>query len=412
MALGNGRAPGRTRSLAGGSRTRHKAGPMSLDAYLGSKLSALRAQNLFRDPADAAARDVVAATAARLEVPFLDASSNDYLGLAGRRPGNVSRETSPQVGAGASRLVNGGRPEHTALERALADWVKLPEALLFTSGFAANVGTVSALAAEESVVISDQLNHASLIDGCRLARAQVLVVPHLDLAALESALSAARAVPVRWVVTESYFSMDGDGPDLAALRALCDRHRAFLVVDEAHALGVFGPGGAGRCAEQGIVPDVLVGTLGKAVGSQGAFVAGSSTLRTFLWNRARSFVFSTAPSPELCARTLEQVRLVREGDADREKLHHLCSALRQALAERSVPVLASSFGPIVPVVLGTAERALRVADALRAVGILAQPIRPPTVPEGTARLRLTVSTRFTENDVGRLADAVARACAE
>src|SRR5690606_7661387 len=235
---------------------------------------------------------------------------------------------------------------------------------------------------------------SSIIDGCRLARGQVLVVPHLDLAAIESALSAARMVPVRWVVTESYFSMDGDGPDLAALRALCDRHRAFLVVDEAHALGVFGPGGAGRCAEQGIVPDVLVGTLGKAVGSQGAFVAGSSTLRTFLWNRARSFVFSTAPSPELCARTLEQVRLVREGDADREKLHHLCSALRQALAERSVPVLASSFGPIVPVVLGTAERALRVADALRAVGILAQPIRPPTVPEGTARLRLTVSTRF------------------
>ncbi|HLV68303.1 MAG TPA: 8-amino-7-oxononanoate synthase [Polyangiaceae bacterium] len=385
---------------------------MSLDAYLEAKLSALRAQDLFRDPADAGAREAVAATAERLGVRFLDASSNDYLGLAGRPAGNVSRETCPDVGAGASRLVNGGRPEHAALERALADWVGLSEALLFTSGFAANVGVVSALATEESVVISDQLNHASIIDGCRLARGQVLVVPHLDLAAIESALSAARMVPVRWVVTESYFSMDGDGPDLAALRALCDRHRAFLVVDEAHALGVFGPEGAGRCAEHGVVPDVLIGTLGKAVGSQGAFVAGSTALRTFLWNRARSFVFSTAPSPELCARTLEHVRRARQSDGARDHLLALSAALRHALVERSVPMVPGSFGPILPVLLGTAPRALAAAQTLRDAGVLAQPIRPPTVPEGTARLRLTVTARHTNDDVKRLADAVARACAE
>ena len=375
-----------------------------LDAYLNRQLGTLKAHGLFRDPADAGARTALSAEPGN--EPLLDASSSDYLGLA---RGDVSRETA--TGAGASRLVQGTRPEHEALEREVADWVGQESALLFTSAYAANVGAISALGGDDAIVISDALNHASIIDGCRLARAEVLVTPHLDLGAVDGALSAARSTPVRWVVVESYFSMDGDGPNLPALRALCDRHRAFLMVDEAHALGVFGPSGAGRCAELGVKPDALVGGFGKAVGSQGGFVAGSSTLRTFLWNRARSFVFSTAPSPSLCADTLGQVRAARSADRSRELIRDSAELLRARLRELGLEVAPRSFGPIVAVLLGDAERAVSVASALRARRILAQPIRPPTVPTGSSRLRLTVTANLGATEVERIARAVAEAAA-
>jgi 8-amino-7-oxononanoate synthase len=377
-----------------------------LDAYLARQIGTLKARGLFRDPSDAAARADLQALARREGSALLDASSSDYLGLA---LGDVSRETPP--GAGASRLVQGTRPQHEALERELADWVGQESALLFTSAYAANVGAIAALAGDESIVISDELNHASIVDGCRLARGEVLITPHLDLTAVDGALSAARSTPVRWVVSESYFSMDGDGPNLPALRALCDRHRAFLVVDEAHALGVFGPAGAGRCAQLGVRPDVLIGGLGKAVGSQGGFVAGSAAVRTFLWNRARTFVFSTAPSPLLCADTLRQVRAARLADLERERLLANAANLRAKLMERGLSIAPGSFGPIIALVLGDPERALQVATALRARRILAQPIRPPTVPEGTARLRLIVSAAHSQADLERLADAVAEVAA-
>lgn len=333
-------------------------------------------------------------------MPFIDASSNDYLGLAG-----VSRETD-SPGAGASRLVQGTRAEHEALERTLADWVGFEQALLFSTAYAANAGTVSALAGEDSVLVSDELNHASIIDGCRLARGQVLVTPHLDLGAVDSALSAARMTPIRWVVTESYFSMDGDGPNLAALRAICDRHRAFLIVDEAHTLGVFGRQGAGRCSELGVRPDVLIGGLGKAVGSQGGFVAGSEPVRTYLWNRARTFVFSTAPSPLLCASALQQVQACRAADAARERLHRSIQTFRSRLADLRVPLVGGSFGPITSIVVGDAGRSVELAETLRADGILAQAIRPPTVPAGSARLRVTVTAGLTEAEVEYLAERI------
>ncbi|HYO93903.1 MAG TPA: aminotransferase class I/II-fold pyridoxal phosphate-dependent enzyme, partial [Polyangiaceae bacterium] len=188
------------------------------------------------------------------------------------------------------------------------------------------------------------------------------------------------------------------------------RYRAFLVVDEAHALGVFGPQGAGLCAAAHVMPDVLLGTFGKAVGTHGAFAAGSQLLRTFLWNRARTFVFSTASSPELCARTHAHLQATREADARRAALAARCAALRQELAAQQVPVVAGSFGPIVPVLVGSSARATRVASALRERGILAQPIRPPTVPEGTARIRITVSERWADTRVGYLARCIGEAC--
>lgn len=382
------------------------AAGMSLMDFYSSQLEGLRDQALYRAPEGKEARSAVARAAAEQGVAVLDACSNDYLGL-GRAP--VSRETltGHALGARASRLVHGTFPEHEHLEQLAAAWVGLPRALVFSSGYACNVGLVSALGTHSTFMVSDELNHASLIDGCRLARARVEVVPHLDLQALETALAKATE-PVRWVVIESYFSMDGDGPDLAALRAICDRHRAGLYVDEAHAVGVFGDHGAGRCQEAGVTPDVLVGTFGKALGAQGAFVATTPTLLTWFWNTARSFKFSTAVSPLLCAAIAERVALVRRADDRRTRLAARVRQLRSALAEVSLPVKDGSFGPIVPVVLGDENLTVQAADFLRQTGILAQPIRAPTVPLGKARLRLTVTADTPPAALARLPQELSR----
>ncbi|HEY0465671.1 MAG TPA: 8-amino-7-oxononanoate synthase [Polyangiaceae bacterium] len=381
---------------------------MRFEALLDQTLTELRSGSLLREPDDGSARRGVALAAERLGLPPLDASSNDYLGFAARP---VSRETLGNPGAAASRLIYGSTPEHLELESELAAWVGAESALLFSSTYAANLGLLSALGTPGSVILSDSANHASLIDGARLSKAEVRVLPHLDLAALSGALKEHRGARACWVVTESYFSMDGDGPDLAALRALCDQHDACLIVDEAHALGVFGDSGSGRCAEAGIEADILVGALGKAVGTHGGFVAGSRKLRTFLWNKARSFVFSTAPSPQLSDLTRIHVQLTREADALRARLADNAAQLRVELQAGQLPLAGNSFGPIVSVILGENERVLAAAQRLRETGILAQAIRPPTVPVGASRLRLTVKATFTRAEISRLARAVKEACA-
>jgi 8-amino-7-oxononanoate synthase len=380
-----------------------------LDRFAERRLGELANAGLLRKSDDGSRRRAAEAAADRLGVPFVDASSNDYLGLAGQ---DVSRETRVQVGAagaGASRLIHGTRRALVDLETRLAEWVGAPEALLFTSGYAANVGLLTAVGVAGSTILSDQLNHASIVDGCRLARAEVKVVPHLDLTAMETALRNCQGTSSRWVITESCFSMDGDGPDLVALRTLCDRFDAGLLVDEAHALGVFGAKGAGRCAEAGVVPDALVGTLGKAVGTQGAFVAGSPMLRELLWNQARSFVFSTATSPLLASVTLLHVERLKAADSARALAIGRASLLRDALVRRGIQVPQGLGGPIVPVLVGDNDQAVRVADTLEANGILAQAIRPPTVPVGSARLRLTVSASWPDDVIDRVASAVAEA---
>jgi 8-amino-7-oxononanoate synthase len=376
-------------------------------SLLSDTLNELEASGLLREPDDGGTRRGVEVAASRLGLPILDASSNDYLGLASAA---VSRETSASPGAGASRLIHGTTLEHLRLESDLASWVGAESALLFSSTYAANLGLISALGVEGSLIVSDASNHASLIDGARLAKAEVIVVPHLNLEATRAALRRGRGATACWLVTESYFSMDGDGPDLAALRSLCDEYDAGLVVDEAHALGVFGAAGAGRCADVGIQADALVGALGKSVGTHGGFVAGSRALREFLWNRARSFVFSTAPSPQHADLTSHQLRRVREAEALRSSLAANAEQLRAELRSADLTVVAGSFGPIVSIVVGSNERAVEVATRLRDVGILAQAIRPPTVPSGSARLRLTVKATFSRSDVDRLARAVRAAC--
>lgn len=327
--------------------------------------------------------------------------SNDYLGF-GAEPAPYGE--SQAGGAGAARLVSGHTSAHEAAEAAAAGWVGAEAALMFSSGYAANVGSLAALVRPDDLVVSDTLNHASIIDGLRLSRARVEIVPHLDLDAVRASLAAARPRQRRWVVVESLFSMDGDSPDLPALREVCDAAGAALVVDEAHALGIYGPSGAGLCAEQGVVADVLIGTLGKAVGLQGAFVAGGRDLVRWLWNRARSFVFSTGTSPALAVAIERRIAAVRDADDRRRRLTVASDRLRDALRRRGVTV--SERGPIFPWILGSSDLAVQLSEDLWDRGVHAQAIRPPTVPEGAARLRLTASASLDDAAFARVEEAL------
>jgi 8-amino-7-oxononanoate synthase len=363
--------------------------------FLDSSLAELEQSHLLRTPRS------------RADLPrgAIWLCSNDYLGFAER-----DLETTGPGGAGASALVWGYGPDHEAAERALATYTGVEACLLFSSGYAANVGAVSALAGRGDLVVSDALNHASLIDGCRLSGARVVVTPHLDLDAVASALRGSTARR-RFVVTESYFSMDGDGPDLAALASICAEEDAALVVDEAHAIGVLGPRGRGRCAAAGVVPDVMIGTLGKSFGLAGAFVGGRQTLRTWLWNRARSFVFSTAVSPALARSVEARVAEVEAAEAPRAHLAALGEELRAHLT-MSTGVRPGGFGPIIPVPVASAAVALSASARLLREGWVVQPMRPPTVPPGTSRLRITVRSTLTLSDVARAAVAIADAVGE
>jgi 8-amino-7-oxononanoate synthase len=363
------------------------------------RIGALKDAGLWRQPEP----DESAPSAAGL----VDARSNDYLGLAGR---GVSRETTGPIGAGASRLVSGSHTEHRELEGELAEWLGFEDCLLFSSGYTANLGVISALAGPGEIVLSDALNHASIIDGCRLSRAEVVVLPHRDVGALERALEASRGV--RWVVTESYFGMDGDSPDLVALRRICDAHEAALIVDEAHAIGVFGPEGRGLSAALGVTADVLVGGMGKALGIHGGFAACAGVYREWLWNRARSLVFSTAPSPLLCSLASGRVQQVRRAEPERAHLRQLEQRLSERLSQAGVETPPGRHGPLFPVILGSENAVLEGARRARDLGVLCHPIRPPTVPRGASRLRVTLRADMSEADVDALAGALTGAWEE
>jgi 8-amino-7-oxononanoate synthase len=337
--------------------------------------------------------------------------SNDYLGLASAGRAANRRDREVESGAGASRLVAGERSAHAELETAIARWLGSEGALAFTSGYAANVGLIGALVSPSDLIVSDALNHASIVDGCRLAKAEVCVVPHLDQKAVEQALSRPRRGRA-WVVTETYFSMDGDQPDLARLRAACDEHGAGLLVDEAHALGVLGPAGRGLCAQTGVAPDAMTGTLGKAFGHQGAFVAGSEALMEWLWNRARSFVFSTGLSPLVADGARSALEEAARNPTLRERCLANAERLREGLRASGHAWALRGSGPIVPLIVGAPERAVRMATFAQEHGIHVQAIRPPTVPVGTSRLRVTVTARHTSEDIAAavtvLGDALLR----
>lgn len=351
---------------------------------------------------------------------LIDVSSNDYLGLS-RHPLVQARaaEWAERHGAGApaSRLITGTRDITLAVEEKLAAFKGCEAALLFSSGFQANATVIPALArlgtnvgAGDTAIFSDALNHASIVHGCRAARATTQVFRHNDIDHLEDLLRQHAGKPGRrLILTESVFSMDGDRANLPALVALAERHGAALYVDEAHASGVLGPQGRGlaaQCAQSGGGVDIVMGTLGKAFGAFGAYVAGSRALIDWLVNSCPGFIYTTALPPAVLGAVDAALDLVPGMDRERAQLERNSQRLRHALALHNYDTLGSTT-QIVPVVIGSEADALAAAQRLEDAGILAVAIRPPTVAAGTSRLRLTLSSALSEEDMGRLLDAVA-----
>ena len=337
--------------------------------------------------------------------------SNDYLGLA-QHPQLIAAfkrvADDEGVGSTAAHLVCGHRREHAMLEDALADWTGRERALLFSTGYMANLGVLQALLGRGDLCVQDKLNHACLLDGATLAGATLRRYPHGDAAAAARQL-AGMPDAAALLATDGVFSMDGDRAPLRELASLCRREQATLMVDDAHGLGVLGPEGAGSVAEAGLgareVP-VLMATLGKALGTHGAFVAGSAALIEGLTQFARTHVYTTAMPPAVAAATLAAVQLARSEHWRRERLAALIDRFRAGAAQLGLP-LAASDTPIQPLLLGDAADALAAAHALEAQGLLVTAIRPPTVPAGQARLRITLSAAHEDEHVDRLLDALA-----
>jgi 8-amino-7-oxononanoate synthase len=336
--------------------------------------------------------------------------SNDYLGLAEHPQlvdGMRAALGSLPAGSGGSRLLRGHHEIFEQIERRLAEFSGTEAALLFGSGYAANIGLLQTIVSPDDVVVSDERNHASLIDGIRLTRAKTVIYPHQDLNALESALKKPREGRAI-VVTESVFSMDGDLTPLGDVAEIAERFGALLIVDEAHATGLYGERASGRVEESGVRDRVLatIHTGGKALGAGGAWVAGSRPLRDLLVNRARSFIFSTAPLPVLGALLGASLDVIQREPVRRREVHRKSAALRQTLREQGVR--AGGQSPILPIIAGSNEAALALQSDLMAAGFDIRAIRPPSVAPGTARLRVTVRYPVSDADFHRFAIEVAR----
>ena len=340
---------------------------------------------------------------------YLAFCSNDYLGLAAHPVlVEAAREGAARygVGAGASHLVLGHSAAHAALERQLAEFVGLPRALLFSTGYQANLGTVTALVGRPDAVFADRLNHASLNDAALLSRAEFRRYPHLDLAALERQLAASSARR-RLIVTDAVFSMDGDIAPVPELAALAERYDAWLLLDDAHGFGVLGPQGRGVLARSGVrSPRVIyMATLGKAAGVFGAFVAGAPEVLETLVQRARPYIYTTAAPPLLAHALQKSLELIFAGDDRRNHLQGLARLLRERLRLKRWR-LAQSESAIQPLIIGANAETVAVSEALARAGLLVPAIRPPTVPRGTARLRISLSAAHGAGDVEQLAAAL------
>jgi 8-amino-7-oxononanoate synthase len=343
--------------------------------------------------------------------PMLAFCSNDYLGLAGDPTLAAALQAGVSrwgAGSGASHLVSGHYAVHDELEARLAEFVGCQRALYFTTGYMANCGVTPALVGRGDAIFADRLNHASLVDGALLSRAELHRYPHGDVAALENLLAASPA-PRKLIVSDAVFSMDGDLAPLPTLLALAERFDAWLLVDDAHGFGVLGPHGAGALAHFGLDSWRLLymGTLGKAAGVSGAFLAGEAQAIEWLLQKARTYIFTTGAPPALAQALLTSLELIRDGDARRARLAQLIATLRDALKTSRWRLLESDT-PIQPVVIGDNAETLAVAWALWDEGLWVPAIRPPTVPKGSARLRISLTAAHSLEDVERLAAALRR----
>ncbi len=375
---------------------------MSVD-FIQNELEALKRQGLYRK-----LRRVEGGQGPTLLLDgheVLNFSSNNYLGLA-THPAlkKAAKEAIDRYGCGAvaSRLISGNMALHEELEEKIAGLKGTEAALVFNSGFQANVGIIPTLAGEGDVIFSDELNHASIIDGCRLARAKTIVYPHCDMEALQDALKNTLVVGRKLIVTETLFSMDGDETPLAEIVELAERYGALVMVDEAHATGTSGPNGAGVVAKLGLgarVP-IQMGTLGKALGGFGAYVAGGRALRALLINRCLSFIFTTSLPPPVLAAAIAAIDLLYQEPERRLALWHNCRAMREGLRNLGF-TLGKSESQILPLVIGDAEKCMAFSERLLEKGVFAHGIRPPTVPEGTSRLRITLMATHTHEHLHR-----------
>ena len=384
-------------------------GQSPLDDRLNRALTEIRAADLYRvRRVVEGAHGVGLAVDGRTCISFC---SNDYLGLASDpRVAAAARAALDAVGtgSGAAALISGYNREHARLEEELADYCGRPRALLFTSGWAANLGTLRALFGKRDRLLCDELNHASLIDGARLSGASYVRVPHADVGAFATALAGAAAGGGEiGVVTDSVFSMDGDEADVPALAALARPRGATLIVDDAHGFGVFPPQAARLGADE---VDVYIATLGKSLGAAGAFVAGSEALIEFLIQRARTWVFSTAPPPAIAAAARAALGIIRAEPWHQARLADNIARFRRGIAALGdgLPFrLTPSTTPIQPLVVGEAADAVALSRQLYARGYWVAAIRPPTVPAGTSRLRVTLSAAHTDAQIDRLVEALA-----
>jgi 8-amino-7-oxononanoate synthase len=374
----------------------------AIEERIARELDSLRKQAQFR-------------TLEILDAPGLNLSSNDYLGLSSdprlKQAVIEAVARAERVGSTGSRLLSGNSREWEEIESEFAAFAGTEAALYFSSGYAANIGLLTSLLKPGDTVFSDALNHASLIDGIRLSRATKMIYPHADLEFLERALrDVARNSGARVIVSETVFSMEGDVAPVTTLLALGRKYDAELILDEAHATGVWGSEGKGIAAEFGAQRKMLaiVHTCGKALASAGAFVCGSRALRDYLINRARTFIFSTAMPPYLAGQIRAALALARDAGTERARLREIATALREGLAAAGLNC-GSSASQILPVILGTNEAAVHVASELQRGGFAVKAIRPPTVPPGTARIRISLTSKVTLDDIRRLVAAITAA---
>lgn len=379
-----------------------------LDTQLTARLAERKRRSLYRrrclkDSPEGAEIDVEGRR-------YINFSSNDYLGLANHpkvREAFRRGLATYGVGSGAAHLVTGYSRPHQELEEALAEFTGRPRALVFSTGYMANIGALTALAGRFDTVIQDRLNHTSMLDAARMTRARLRRYPHADVEALEKMLGSTHRGQ-SFVLTDAVFSMDGDIAPLPAIAALCRHHNAVLMVDDAHGFGVLGTQGQGSLSHFTLdvhdVP-VLMATLGKAVGVFGAFIAGSDHVVEILIQQARSYIFTTALPPAMAAAIRASLALVRSEGWRREKLSDLIQYLRTGAGDRGIS-LEPSMTPIQPLMLGEAHAALEASERLRTRGLFLTPIRPPTVPTGTARLRISLTANHTRDHLDQLLDAL------
>ena len=379
---------------------------MGLDFIL-DELKSLREQALMREY-----RTIESAQGPYIQIEgksYLSFCSNNYLGLADHpriKQAAIAAINQYGWGTGASRLVAGNMILHQELEKKIADFKGTEAALLFPTGYMANVGALCALVGREDIVIGDKLNHASIIDGCRQSGATFRVYPHNNVSQLESLLQKSSTYRRRMVVADSVFSMDGDTAPLPEIVEIAQKYDAILMIDDAHATGVFGGHGKGMIEHYGLEGriDIIMGSLSKAIGSIGGFIAGSKRLIDFLKNKARSFIYTTALPPAACAASLAGLRLIQEDTSLIDKLWENVRYLKSQLSEFISNISAES--PIIPIIIGSAEDALNVSIRLYENGILIPAIRPPTVPLGTSRLRISLMATHSEDDIDKLVNTL------